>query len=125
MKPEEINVVISEAVHGEDSEIEYINPASGMEPSGWRMSDENGDDTPVPNYYGDWNTRLDLLNALRPDQQLRLILNLWWHRGQAVDVNDEKANQDARELLILTMPQCEFCEMWLRTIGKWVETKGE
>lgn len=121
MKPEEINVAICEVIHGKDCEIEYINPASGMEPSGWRMSDENGDDAPVPNYYGD-------LNAIHEAEKLILTKFNSGARYRLFLANNS-AGPNAKfptvEAAICHATAPQRCEAFLKTLGKWVETKGE
>jgi len=96
MTPQEINIAIAEACGW----VAITSDVVGIPPG----SRGTADARLIPNYHGDLNTRDEMLGNIIESGKMKQFSNRFAGIWDA-----------------LSIPQPEFCERFLRTIGKWID----
>lgn len=115
---QKVNVAIAEACGWINIERDSFNGWWGSKPMSPGDTKHFIADQRLPNYYGD-------LNAIHEAEKLKLFPNADGQVDVKFEINYRKnlTNIQPWRLWNATAPQ--RCEAFLKTLGKWVETKGE
>lgn len=137
MKPEEINVAIGQKlkaqigtnyrcfVPGQDGEIIFCSECDAIELCENAPQYKYQRYPVYPNYYEDLNAIHKAEKILNNSQYHTFTLMLSEKAWDLFPHQTKDSDYKARLRIFCSATAPQRCEAFLRTIGKWVETKGE